>query len=333
MLLDTTMSDNGQPSEVQDLGQRKDQGSKKASGGGKGGKKPQQQNASTKLRGMDKDSPEVRTSKTISWLLRHAAASQGLAIRQDGYVNVDELLVHPRLSQSALDLDGLRKIVAGDAKKRYDLVFEAVGGASSEEASQPELNGSWWIKANQGHSMKTVQLELKRIRSLDDVPSGVALHGTTVKAWEVIEKEGLSRMKRNHIHLAQGISLTNAISGLRSSAQILIFIDIPKALAAGVKFFLSDNGVVLTGGDDSGYLKPDFFLRVEDIKRSPIPGWEGSGPIESKAVATDPAEAATSSSKKPRSRPSRQKKTGGTEAVEESLKDLSVTDKTEAETQ
>ena len=74
------------------------------------------------------------------------------------------------------------------------------------------------------------------------------------------------------------------MTGLRKSAQILIFIDIPKALSAGIKFFLSDNGVVLTEGDASGFLKTDFFSRVENRLRAPLPGWEGSGPIHSKAV-------------------------------------------------
>jgi 2'-phosphotransferase len=123
---------------------------------------------------------------------------------------------------------------------------------------------------------------------------------TFVNLPTIAEKEGLSKMKRNHIHLAQAVSTTNAISGthslplslppgthiiagLRKSAHILIYIDIPKALSSGLQFFLSDNGVVLTEGDDRGYLKPDFFLRVENIKREAFPGWEGVGSIGTKS--------------------------------------------------
>ena len=46
----------------------------------------------SKLRGQVSDSPEVRISKTLSWLLRHAAQSQGLKMRKDGYVKVDDLV-------------------------------------------------------------------------------------------------------------------------------------------------------------------------------------------------------------------------------------------------
>ena len=46
----------------------------------------------TKLRGRDNDSPEVRTSKTISWLLRHGAENEGLPMRSDGYVRVTDMV-------------------------------------------------------------------------------------------------------------------------------------------------------------------------------------------------------------------------------------------------
>lgn len=54
-------------------------------GGGRGG-------GSAKLRGLPRDSVEVRTSKTLSWILRHGAKSEGLAMRPDGYVRVDDLV-------------------------------------------------------------------------------------------------------------------------------------------------------------------------------------------------------------------------------------------------
>ena len=54
-------------------------------GGGRGG-------GSAKLRGLPKDSHDVRISKTLSWILRHGSQSEGLAMRPDGYVRVDELV-------------------------------------------------------------------------------------------------------------------------------------------------------------------------------------------------------------------------------------------------
>ncbi|KAG6825848.1 hypothetical protein H0H92_002196 [Tricholoma furcatifolium] len=221
------------------------------SGGGGGG-------GSAKLRGLEKDSPAVRLSKTLSWILRHGAKSEGLPMRADGYVEVKDLLENSRIKSQGLDMAGLQEIVKADAKKRYDLV---------------EDGGKWWIKANQGHSIETVKLDLKPILSLEDIPTGVAVHGTTRKAWEIISKEGLSKMKRNHIHLAQGVPGNGVISGMRNSSQVLIYVDVRKALDAGIKFFLSDNGVVLSAGKD-GIISPEYFHDVHNAEGLSIPGWK-----------------------------------------------------------
>ncbi|KAI6044443.1 KptA family-domain-containing protein, partial [Pisolithus marmoratus] len=114
--------------------------------------------------------------------------------------------------------------------------------------------------------------------------SQLAVHGTTRKAWEVIATQGLSRMKRNHVHLAQGVPGSGILSGMRNSSQVLIFIDVQKAIDAGIEFYLSKNGVVLTEGDANGFLGPQFFQRVEYADRTPVPGWEGSGPAMSHEV-------------------------------------------------
>ena len=60
-----------------------------ARGGGGGGTKG---GGSSKLRGLPKDSHDVRISKTLSWILRHGSQSEGLAMRPDGFVRVDELV-------------------------------------------------------------------------------------------------------------------------------------------------------------------------------------------------------------------------------------------------
>lgn len=217
------------------------------------------------LRGHSKDSPEVRISKTLSWILRHGAKSEGLYMRPDGYVRVSDLLASPRLSSpTQLDLAGLQRMVENDSKKRYMLL-------KGPDDTSPTAGEIWWIRANQGHSLKEVKLNLKPILSATDIP--MAVHGTNRTAWESIVVQGLSRRTRNHIHLAQGVPEDGVISGMRQSAQVLIYIDMQKALEAGILFFLSENDVVLTEGDVRGFLSPEYFLRVEDRKGRPIPGW------------------------------------------------------------
>lgn len=60
---------------------------------------------------------------------------------------------------------------------------------------------------------------------------------------------------------------------MRTSSQVYIYIDVQKAIDAGLAFFLSRNGVVLTAGDDAGYIRPEFFERVENRNGQPISDW------------------------------------------------------------
>ncbi|KAI9067962.1 hypothetical protein FKP32DRAFT_1698795 [Trametes sanguinea] len=231
-------------------------GNGRGRGGGRGG--------SAKLRGLPKDSPEVRISKTLSWILRHGSQAEGLAMRPDGYVRVNELLQRPKLRE--LSFEALQEIVKNDAKSRYSLVLEA-DPKTGEEA--------WWIRANQGHSLKSVVLDYEPIKSVSDIPTGIAVHGTTKKAWESIKEQGLSKMTRNHIHLAQGVAGSGVVSGMRNSSQILIYVDVQKAIDAGIKFYISANGVVLTEGDERGFLSPQYFSRVETADGKTLQGWDG----------------------------------------------------------
>ncbi|KAJ7708940.1 KptA family-domain-containing protein [Mycena rosella] len=214
-----------------------------------------------KARKGGQDPREVRISRELSYLLRHGAKSEGLPIRSDGYADVDVLLRHRSLR--GVDFPTLESVVRNDSKSRYHLLYEPRPGTVS----------SWWIRANQGHSMTDISLDLRRIETASEIP--MAVHGTSLRAWESISKQGLSRMSRNHVHFAQGFEGT-VISGMRSSSEVLIFLNVELALANDIKLYVSSNDVVLTPGNDMGYIEPRFFGRVERIKFSanPLPGWE-----------------------------------------------------------
>ncbi len=72
--------------------------------------------------------------------------------------------------------------------------------------------------------------------------------------------------------------------GIRSSAQVFIFINVAKAMKAGIKFYLSSNDVVLTEGNDYGILAPLYFDKVEFVE---IKADQLMGPVEEKQCATD----------------------------------------------
>jgi 2'-phosphotransferase len=133
------------------------------------------------------------------------------------------------------------------------------------------------IRATQGHSIKSVDAAafLERLTLEDEsrLPDTV-VHGTYHAVWPaILQSGGLRCMGRNQVHFATGPSLESVlpahvdgtahsamgpsglsdgrvISGMRRDAQILIYIDIKKAMAAGCPFWRSENGVILSEGVD-----------------------------------------------------------------------------------
>lgn len=55
---------------------------------------------SRSAKGRPSDSPEVRFSKSLSYILRHGASKEFLTLRPDGFVRVDDLVSHFRLPRS-----------------------------------------------------------------------------------------------------------------------------------------------------------------------------------------------------------------------------------------
>ncbi|NXL54983.1 TRPT1 phosphotransferase, partial [Podilymbus podiceps] len=171
----------------------------------------------------------------------------------DGFAEVGALL---RLRRFAgVSEEDVRRLVAADPKGRFALRPNPLR-----------------IRANQGHSLQVTgsggvpALELTPLRTPEALPPTLA-HGTRRRLWAPIRAGGLATMGRTHIHLAPGLPGDPGVrSGMRLDSEIAIIIDGPRALADGIPFFRSANGVILTPGDSEGRLPPKYFLRVLQLR-------------------------------------------------------------------
>ncbi|CAF90715.1 unnamed protein product [Tetraodon nigroviridis] len=195
---------------------------------------------------------DVRLSKSLSYALRHGANQMGLQIGSDGFVFVEELLAHPQFR--SYSLEDVERVVNTNDKQRFKL-------RSHRE------NGCLQIRASQGHSIKVIDLELKPVLAGSPECPAEAVHGSYLRNWGSIKQQGLSRMNRTHIHLAPGLpGEDGVISGMRKDCDLAVFVDVPKALADGLEFFWSENGVLLTAGNTEGMLPPKYFSRALRLK-------------------------------------------------------------------
>lgn len=220
-----------------------------------------------KKKAIDKDFS--RLSHQLSSVLRHRAPEQGLHIEPDGYVVIADLINLQQFTKySYQDIVDVVQHNWDHSKGRYSI---------SQDGTK--------VRANQGHTIKTVDPDLL-LTPINDASKCVPLingryecvHGTynqnanSIKSItkELLENEGneytgLSKMARNHIHFAKGrIGDDNVKSGMRKSANLLVWCDMTAALAGGIKFYESANGVILSPGNKHGIV-PSKFLRLEHI--------------------------------------------------------------------
>lgn len=221
-------------------------------GGGGGGSGPS-------VSGKDKIDA---LGRLLTRILRHMTSELKLNIRSDGYVNVNDLLklnlkTFANIPLRSHTIDDIREAVRKDNKQRFSLIEE---------------NGELLIRANQGHTTTAVETEslLKPILSAEEFP--VCVHGTYKRNLDSILASGLKRMKRLHVHFSRGLPTDGeVISGMRRDVDVLIFLDVRKALEEGMKLYISDNKVILTEGFD-GVVPSKYFQKIESWPgRQPIP--------------------------------------------------------------
>lgn len=165
---------------------------------------------------------EVKISKFLSLVLRHDPASIGLELDEQGWASVADLLAKIRTKGYHLNLEGLMYLVENNSKKRF---------AFSDDFKR--------IRANQGHSV-TVDLGYKK-----QIPPPILFHGTAEKHLTSIQKEGIKKMNRHHVHLSQDVATAQKV-GMRHGKPIILVIDTEKMDNQGFDFYLSDNLVWLT---------------------------------------------------------------------------------------
>ncbi|WP_020471840.1 RNA 2'-phosphotransferase [Zavarzinella formosa] len=166
----------------------------------------------------------VKISKFMSLVLRHKPEEIGLALDENGWADVDELIRLMNLKGTSLTRPVLEQVVAGNDKKRF---------AFSEDGLR--------IRASQGHSVD-VDLALP-----PSTPPELLYHGTATRFLDSIRAEGLKSGKRQHVHLSLDIPTATKV-GQRHGKPVILVIRSGEMSAAGHLFYLSANNVWLAEG-------------------------------------------------------------------------------------
>ncbi len=181
--------------------------------------------------------------------LRHNALKLGLTLDEKAMVKLDDLL----------SLELFRKFTEAD-------VQHVCSNCPKQRLRLEEREDGIYIGANQGHTFKInsdTTLEFLTIEKIAELNIENFIHGTYRNCIDTIKLLGLSKMSRQHIHIATGFAeFGEVISGFRKSSEVLIYLDVKKAINDGYKFYLSQNGVILTEGNHEGYLPAKYITKI-----------------------------------------------------------------------
>ena len=171
-----------------------------------------------------------KTSKFLSYVLRHHPEIIGLHLDENGWANVDELITKSTNDSQGFTFEELDEIVQTNDKKRF--IF-------NEDKTR--------IRANQGHSID-INLAL-----IPQQPPEFLYHGTAQGNIESILEKGIEKRNRQHVHLSQDIETATKV-GMRHGKPIILTINTEKMFDDGIEFYLSENNVWLTDFVDIKYI-------------------------------------------------------------------------------
>ena len=173
---------------------------------------------------------EKKISKALSYWLRHNPEAIGITLDVNGWTDVKMLMENAK-NDVLFDFNELKYVVDNNAKKRFSL---------SEDFCE--------IRANQGHSVEGVDLELEEVK-----PPQILYHGAPVGVIDAIMKEGLKKMNRHHVHLSPDENTAATVGSRRGKFEILE-VEAMRMRADGLKIYISENGVYLTDNVPAEYI-------------------------------------------------------------------------------
>ena len=145
-------------------------------------------------------------------------------------VAVEDLLTACTRNRFPISPEELRVVVAQSDKQRF--AFDPAGTR---------------IRANQGHSVE-IDLQLEAAE-----PPPVLYHGTGQQNVDAIQRSGLCRMARHHVHLSGDVETATTV-GARHGKPVVFTVYCLAMRRDGFCFFRSANGVWLVDNVPPAYL-------------------------------------------------------------------------------
>lgn len=172
----------------------------------------------------------TKTSKFLSYVLRHSPESIGLQLDAQGWASVAALLALAQQQGRTITSEHLEDVVAQNDKQRFTFNADRT-----------------LIRANQGHSIP-IDLGL-----VPQQPPHILFHGTATRFLDSIRAKGLVPGDRQFVHLSSNRETATKV-GQRHGKPIVLVVQAAMMYEGQHQFLLSKNGVWLTRHVPAHYL-------------------------------------------------------------------------------
>lgn len=190
----------------------------------------------------------IRLSKTLSYWLRHRPEAGSLVLDDQGWTDTQAVLAALERAGTEHPRARLQAVLATNDKRRFELSADGTR-----------------IRARQGHSVPV------RLDWPVTTPPELLYHGTVERAVSAILKRGLRPMRRQHVHLSPDMVTARQV-GARRGAPVILAVRSLDLHTAGTPFYLTANGVWLTGA-----VPPDYLEVIERERTRTARGLTGAG--------------------------------------------------------
>jgi len=175
-----------------------------------------------------------RTSKYLSYILRHNPDEIGLSLDPAGWARLDDLIGKSRDAGRSISRDDILEVITGGGKQRFTLSADGK-----------------YIRANYGHSID-VDLEYEPL-----APPEHLFHGTAERNLDSIRRKGLRPGNRQYVHLSGTREDARSV-GQRHGRPVVLEVYSLDMHRNGMRFYRSDAGIWLTKHVPPEYLRfPD----------------------------------------------------------------------------
>ncbi len=176
----------------------------------------------------------VKLSKFLALLLRHQPERFGLALDEEGWASLSEVMEILR------GLPNFRWATRAD-------VMEIVERGSGDGKRRFEVEGDR-IRARYGHSIA------RPIRYVPCTPPECLYHGTSPEVLPAIRREGLRPMDRQYVHLSTDPEAARRVGTRHTPRPVVLTVRAAEAHSAGIEFYRPEESVYLVR-----QVPPDFL--------------------------------------------------------------------------